>query len=55
MMIQRKVAQAAGAGFISGSDFESFWPSKKEEETETPSWSATPVELRKQILKELRK
>ena len=27
MMIMRKVAQAASAGFVKKEDFESFWPS----------------------------
>jgi hypothetical protein len=54
-MIWRKVAQAASAGFVKSSDFEDFWPSIKGEEVETPSWSSTPIELRKKILKELRK
>jgi hypothetical protein len=47
-MIWRKVAQAASAGFVKSEDFESFWPSLKEEKT--PSWSETPIELRKKIL-----
>jgi len=53
-MIMRKVAQAAGAGFIKNEDFESFWPSAKGEEKETPSWSSTPIELRKKILNDLK-
>lgn len=53
-MIWRKVAQASSAGFVKSEDFESFWPSKKEEEKETPSWSSTPIELRKKILSELK-
>jgi hypothetical protein len=54
-MIWRKVAQAASAGFVKSADFEEFWPSIKGEPEESPSWSATPIELRKKILKELRK
>jgi len=52
-MIQRKVAQAASAGFVKSEDFESFWPSAQEEK-ETPSWSETPIELRKKILANLK-
>ena len=52
-MIWRKVAQAASAGFVKSSDFEDFWPTEKEE-VETPSWSATPIELRKKILNQLK-
>jgi spore germination cell wall hydrolase CwlJ-like protein len=48
IMIWRKVAQAASAGFVKSEDFEAFWPSLKEEKT--PSWSETPIELRKKIL-----
>lgn len=53
-MIWRKVAQAASAGFVKSADFEDFWPAAKGEEKDTPSWSATPIELRKKILAELK-
>lgn len=54
MMIMRKVAQAASAGFVKQNDFNEFWP-LKEEDVITPSWSATPLELRKKILSELKR
>jgi hypothetical protein len=54
MMVMRKVAQAASAGFVKPADFDDFWPVAKEE-SESPSWSSTPIELRKKILASLKK
>ena len=50
----RKVAQAASAGFVKSSDFESFWPGPKGQEKELPSWAATSIELRKELIKKFK-
>lgn len=55
MFIQRKVAQAASAGFVKSEDFEKFWPGPKSETKEIPSWAATSLEFRKELLENFKK
>lgn len=52
MLIMRKVAMAAGAGYIKSQDFENFWPGPKGDQKETPSWASTSIELRDKLLKD---
>ena len=49
-MVQRKVAMAASAGFITAQGFQEFWPLG--EQDATPSWSATDKETRDRLIKE---
>ena len=56
MLVMRKVAQAASAGFVKGDDFEKFWPAPERLSTpDIPSWAATSIELRKKIISDLKK
>lgn len=54
MLVMRKVAQAASAGFVKSDDFEKFWPGPKGEQKETPSWATTTPEERKKIIEKLK-
>lgn len=55
MLVMRKVAMAASAGFVKPEDFASFWPLKATDEKEVPSWAATSLELRKELLEKFKK
>jgi len=53
MLVMRKVAMAASAGFVKANDFKDFWPlpERFEEKNDIPSWASTPKEMRKEILR----
>jgi hypothetical protein len=50
ILVLRKVAQAASAGFVTSDGFDQFWPGSQQKET--PSWAATAVENRDRLIKE---
>ena len=54
MLVMRKVAQAASAGYVKSDDFENFWPLPNREQVSTPSWAETSAEDRKRIIDKLR-
>ncbi len=51
----RKVAQAASIGYVKADDFDKFWPGPKSNQKEVPSWAATSIELRKELLEKFSK
>lgn len=51
----RKVAQAAGAGYIKPDDFEKFWPGPARSSKELPSWKATSIEFRQKLMEQYKK
>lgn len=55
MLILRKVAIAASAGWIKSNDFNAFWPIDDNEKDLKPSWGATSLELRKKLMEKFKK
>lgn len=50
MLILRKVAEAASAGNLKEGAFSNWWPLPKQESVQIPSWAASSLEFRKELL-----
>lgn len=54
MLVLRKVAQASTGDWKEGS-FDRWWPLPNQQEKQVPSWAATSLELRKELLEKFSK